>query len=283
MSDKIKVKGMGLLNAVSIASTLIQANEYTKLKALEEEGRQEEFEKLFLSYIKDAIFKLNSKAEDAVAEKVTNPKYAAAVLKMLSAKLANSAVKVENFEDLQDKTYASNTRKFITDNEAEISSKLSVADAKDVQDAVACFKYWSDMDYYMKSNTAFQSYEEARLKSSSSTGCIVPIIMYILSFIIPYFALLGENTSTSTFTAILIFVACLSAGLLIGGIVYWAVAYGRKKKAKQTVEEFESFFDAEKLRDIEEKFKSSLGDVKSQMEINEEMIVTLIGKMPSFD
>ena len=282
MSDKIKVKGMGLLNAISLTNTLIQAGEYSKLKSLEEQGQKAEFEKLFLSYIKDALFKLKTNAEEAVAEEISNPKYAAAVLKILSAKLSNSAIKVEYFPDFQDKEYASNTVKFISKNETELSSKLSEADAKDVQDAVDCYRDWSDLNYYVESDDAFHSYLDARSISSSSKGCIVPMIMVILSGIIPAIALYFLS-ATSYNVSIISIILCLSAGLFICGILYWAIDNGREKKAKESVEEFESFYDEKRLLAIDGTYNSSVDDVANVMKDTEKKIVTLIGKMPIFE
>lgn len=286
MSDKIKVKGMGLLNAISFTNTLLQAGEYSILKSIEEQGMKAEFEKLFLSYIKDALFKLKTNAEEAVAEKISNPKYAAAVLKILSAKLTNSAVKDESFPDLQDKEYASNTIKLISRNETEISSKLSEADGKDVQDAVSRYETWSDLNNYVESHPAFQSYLESRLKSSSSKGCIVPIIMFLLIFFILGIFLVGMmGPRSSDFSSIYViaYISFTSAGLLIGSIVYWAIANGRTKKEKEKVEEFERFFDENKLLAIDTTYNSSLDNVATKMKVTEKEIVNLIGKMPSFD
>jgi hypothetical protein len=119
MSEPVKVKGMGLLNAVNIAGTLIQAGQYSKLKSLEQQGQMEELQKLFLSYLRDAIFKIKSNADNAVSLKEIYPKYSVSALRLLSKRLNNSSIKVENFGELSDKEYVLNTIKFIQSNEAE--------------------------------------------------------------------------------------------------------------------------------------------------------------------
>jgi hypothetical protein len=276
MSEPVKVKGIGLLNAISFASTLIQANEYTKLKALEEQGQNDEFNKMFLSYLKNAIFKIKSTAEDAVSESKSNPEYSSAVLKLLLAKLDNSAVKIENFEDISDKEYASNAIKFMKENEAEISSKLTTDGKEKVQGVINSYNSWSDLKYYIDNINEFNSYKEAIKKSSSAVGCVGPIIIFLLGIVsvfLALFAMFKDNTN--------ILPGCLALFLIFGSIIWWAIANGNKKKAKNSVKEFESFFDEVKLKNIDNTYQSSFSGIQDKLKLLQENIISLIGKMPN--
>ena len=279
MSDEIKVKGGWVFGALGVASTLIQAGNYAKLKALEEKGQQAEFEKMFQAYIKDAFFKLKSQADDAAAEEKSNPKFAAAVLKMLSNKIEKSPIQIEHFTELQDKEYVSNARKFIFNRSKAANSKLSEEESTDVQDAIEYYEAWSVLEKYVNDYYEYQAYKQALSKSSNSIGCIFQIIMFILSGIIPSLAFSGRNSTGSTFGLF----AFIAFGMFVGSIVWWLVERGTKKKAKNQVEVFKQPHDVETLREIDVQYKGSRDEAQSQMEANESAIVELIGKMPGIE
>jgi cytochrome c oxidase subunit IV len=276
MSEPIKVKGMGLLTGLSLAGTLIQAGEFTKLKALEEQGQREEFEKLFRSYLRDAIFRLKTNAEDAISEKSSNPKYSATILKILSAKLSDSVVKVEFFEDLSDKEYASNVIKLISKNESEISAQLSSTDERDVQEAIKQYGNWSDLKYYVNSSNALDSYWKAQSMSKNSSGTLISYLLLALALIVSLFAFRAMSRME-------VVLPCLAFILLIVSLVVLLAVNGSKKKAKKNVEEFKSLYDEEKLLKINNTYHSSIDEVKAKMKDIEEVIVQLLGKMPVLD
>jgi hypothetical protein len=159
----------------------------------------------------------------------------------------------------------------------KLTSQLSIEDEKDIKQALNQFEEWSDLDYYVDNKTEYDSYKETLNKSSSSAGCIAPIIVFVIATITLVFAFMALGDSTNFGSS------CLAISLYLVGIVWAFVSISNKNKLKKKVEEFQNLYDINRLNKVDSRYKSSRNQVTTKMREIENNIVALIGKMPAFD
>lgn len=265
-------------NLLTVANIGVSAANYSQLQELKEQQNQSQIGALLIQMARDMLFDFKQGAEKVLANEVTNPKLAAAKLKMLSLGLEDIGITPQLFPDLSDKEYAASTIKYIESNQQQLQSQLSIEEQEEIETAIQAVQIYQDAEYVLTHYEAVEEYREAKVvydELAGRNGCLATIGVILLFYpgiILPgglYFA------SESEVVGILGF----SLWLAIIVVVFRFRSQKRYKEAKKIVESFEELgVDLERFEFLEEQLGvEDEEDVESRMAFAETRIEQFFG------